>query len=482
MLKLFKKNNKVLLIIHDLYQEDNRFPLGPGYLAAALKKNGAEVEVYSMDVYHYTNDQLAGHLADNEYDLIGVGFLAARFTETIIDLCKVVNAHKKKAWFLLGGQGPSPIPEFMLRTTGADIVAIGEAENTVVDLLSCKLAQDDLSKVKGIAYLKNGVYKYTGEHAPIIDLDSLPLPLWEAFPMDVYTECNKMFNQRPGEKSFSILSSRGCVNRCNFCYRMEKGIRLRNIASIIGELKILYNRYGVNCFFFDDELFVHSKKRLLEFRQALIKAGLKIKFYCQGRVDLIDNELIDILISCGAQFINIGFESSSDKVLKLMNKHTTVEKNIRALETIKNHGGIGLGLNFIWNNFGDDGETLKNDVELIKKYNTYDQLRTIRPVTPYPGSDLYYKLIELGKIAGPADFFDRFKNSDLIMVNLMDMPDSQAYELLLKANTELILDHYEHTGGEMAEAKSLIRQFTDLYSGKNFDFRGGRHYNNDLKE
>ena len=82
---MFSKKNKVLFIIHDLYQDDNRFPLGPAYLAAVLYSRGAQVEAYSMDIFLYTNEQLAKHLDNNEYDLIGFGFMAARFTETVID-------------------------------------------------------------------------------------------------------------------------------------------------------------------------------------------------------------------------------------------------------------------------------------------------------------------------------------------------------------------------------------------------------------
>lgn len=473
---MFSKKNKVLFIIHDLYQEDNLLPLGPAYLAAVLNEKGAATEAYCMDIFHYTNNELAEHLKNNEYDLIGLGFLAARFNETVLDLCKVVNDYKKKAWFILGGQGPSPIPEYILRKTGADIVAVGEAENTIVDVLSCKIAGDKLSTVKGIAFLEDGEFVYTGPNKLVIKLDELPFPLWEIFPMEKYTSCVKVFNQLPSEKSLTIATSRGCINRCNFCYRMEKGIRLRSISNIIEEMKILWQRYGVNSYFFEDELFVFSKKRLLEFEQALKAADLKIKFSCTARADIIDSEMVEILKNCGCQFINFGFESSSDRVLKIMNKNITAEQNIKALQIVKNCGGVGMGLNFIWNNLGDDRKTLKNNVALIKKYNTYYQCRTIRPVTAYPGSDLYYKLIEMGKLKGPEDFFARFKNSDLILINLMDMTDREAYEALLEANTELILDHYKHTDGDMKRADDLIRQLADLYSGRILDFRGARHY------
>lgn len=474
---MFTKNNKVLFIIHDLYQDDNHFPLGPAYLAAALNRQGAYVEAYCMDIFHYTNEQLAERLKKNNYDIIGLGFMAARFTETIIDLCKVINDNKKNAWLVLGGHGPSPIPEYMLKKTGADIIAIGEAENTIVDLLKCKINKGQLSEIKGIAYLANQELKLTGPNSLVTKLDEIPFPLWEIFPMDKYSSCSRMYNQEPEEKSLVMITGRGCVNRCNFCYRMEKGIRARSIKNVVEELKILNSRYGVNCIFFQDELFVFSKRRLLELEQALKDANLKIKFLCDARVDIMDEEIVEILKRCGCQFICIGFESSDDKVLKLMNKNTTVEQNIKTLKLIKDSGGIGLGLNFIWNNLGDDERTLRQNVELIKKYNTYYQCRTIRPTTPYPGSDLYYKLIAAGKLKGPEDFFNKFKNSDLMLINLMELPDKKAYELLLEINTDLILDHYRQTKGDMREAKWLIQQLADLYAGKITNFRGTRHYN-----
>jgi radical SAM superfamily enzyme YgiQ (UPF0313 family) len=190
----------------------------------------------------------------------------------------------------------------------------------------------------------------------------------------------------------------------------------------------------------------------------------------------MDEEIIEILKRCGCHLINIGFESSDDEVLKLMNKNTTVEQNINVLKMINKVGGIGMGINIIWNNLGDNQETLRKNVELIKKYNTYYQRRTIRPVTPFPGSDLYYKAIEMGKLKGPDDFFNKFKNSDLIVVNFMDISDEEAYWFLLKANVELIIDHHMHTDKNMEETAKLIQQFVDLYSGKSMKFRGARHY------
>lgn len=115
-------------------------------------------------------------------------------------------------------------------------------------------------------------------------------------------------------------------------------------------------------------------------------------------------------------------------------------------------------------------------IEFIRKYDQYSQIRTIKPVTPYPGCELYYYAISKGILEGPEDFFDRFKNLDLLTVNFTDIHDEEAYKMLYKVNKELILDHFEHTDGDIEEGKALIEQFRKLYFEGFSKFRGARHY------
>lgn len=470
-----RKRPKVLFIIHDVYQEDNHFPLGIAYLAAILKKNNVEVEVLCQDIFHYTNEYIADYLQEKEFDIIGIGFLAARFMETIEPICRLITSCKKNAWLVLGGAGPSPIPEYILNKTKADIVVLGEAEEIIGHLLECKIEGGDLSKVDGIAYCQNGRIFVNRRRSPVKNLDLIPFPEWSLFPMERYTRCLRPYQASIEDIALGIITSRGCINRCNFCYRLESGIRTRSIENVIQEMLILKNSYGVNYFIIYDELFVFSKKRILEFKESLKRNDLKIKFSCNARVDLFDEELAVLIKECGCEFLNFGMESSSQRVLDIMKKRTTVEQNIMAAE-IARKIGIGLGLDFIWGNIGDTEESLRNNVELIKKYNTYNQLRTIRPVTPYPGSELYYFAIEKGYLKGPEEFFIKFKNSDLATVNFTQIPDDKYYRLLFEANKELILDHYFHTSGDMEAAEELIKEFYKLYFEGEVKFRGPRHY------
>lgn len=449
----------VLFIVHDVYQEDNVFPLGIGYLSAILERHGYSVEIYCMDVYHYTNRDLKNKLEQNNYHIIGLGFLAARFKETILDLCETINIYKKDAWLVLGGHCPSAIPEYILEKTNCDIVVVGEGEEAIVDIL--------ISKKLGLLIEKQIIY------TPIVEnIDVLPYPAWHLFPMDIYTDNIKTIGMTEKDKAFPIVSTRGCINRCTFCYRQTKGIRLRKIEDVIEEMKQLFNKYGVNVFLFQDELFLVSKTRLKSFIKRLKDNNLNIKYTVNARVDVIDEEIIVLLKESGCILLNIGFESSSQKVLDHMKKNTTVEQNIFVLKLCKKHK-LGYGLNFIWGYPEDNKKSLMDNVKLIKKYNTYAQLRTIRPVTPYPICELYYEAIDKGLIDGPNDFFNKFINSDLITVNLTKYPDDICYKWLLDANSELIYDYYEH----MAEL--VIEQFHDLYNNKTISFRGVRH---DTKE
>lgn len=469
----------VLFIVHDLYQEDNHFPLNIGYLSAILVEQGCDVQIYSMDIYHYTNEDLAHFLKNRKFDLIGISFLAARYTETIKPLCKVINKYKKDAWLVLGGHGPSPIPKFMLRETNADIIVIGEAEKTIKDLIYCKSFHRDISNVNGIAYKEYGKIKITKKRKPIKNLDSIPFPEWTLFPMEKYSNCLKFPGMDKNDKLLPIITGRGCTNNCNFCYRMEKGIRLRSIKNVVAEMIILNIVYGITYFNICDELFGYPKKRVFEFQEELERQDLHIKYFCAARVDTIDKEVLQSLKESGCKFLNFGFESSSQKVLDLMHKHTTIEQNIKAIELSKERGFHTTGLNFIWGNKGDTINSLNDNVKLIMKYQDYTQLRTIRPVTPYPGCELYYEAIEKGLLKGPKDFFDKFSNSDLITVNFTKYPLDVCYYLLYNANEKLIEDYYKHSSKDFVKAHDLIESFYDLYFMGNTKFRGARHYGKD---
>jgi len=222
-------------------------------------------------------------------------------------------------------------------------------------------------------------------------------------------------------------------------------------------------------------MFVASKDRLRRIKQGLDDRGMEIKFSANARVDGLTRVKMELLKEIGCTFLNLGVESTSQRVLDLMNKRTTVQQNINAIELTKEFD-ICVGINMLWNNYGDDIETLQNNADFIIRHTDHDQLRTVRPVCPYPGSPLYYDAINRGLLKGPAEFFNIFKNSDLVTINFMNIPLDKCYQELFTANTKLILDYQQHTDMSEKEANKLIEGFHDLYFSGKAEFRGSRHY------
>ena len=267
-----------------------------------------------------------------------------------------------------------------------------------------------------------------------------------------------------------VLSGRGCIYNCNFCYRQDKGFRPRSNKAIIHEIKILKSRYNINTIDFSDELLMTSASRTISLCEALIKANLKIKWHCNGRLNFATENVLKIMKEAGCIFINYGIEAMDDEVLKNMHKALTVEQIIKGVEnTLKM--GISPGLNIIWGNFGDTKETLKKGVDFLLKYDDCAQLRTIRFCTPYPGCELYYDAIKMGLLKDVEDFYENMhKNSDMLTVNFMNISNEEAYEALFQANKVLITNYYQK------KLHLIINDAKNLYINKNIDFRGFRQF------
>ena len=463
----------VLFIIPDNYQIDNAFPLGIGYLSSVLQKLGANVTTYCMDIFHYSLINLKTYLLENKFDLIGIGFLAPRFEETIVDLCNIVNEYKNDAQFVLGGHGASPIPEYILKRTNANIVVMGEGERIITDIYN----EINLEKINGIAYNKNNKIIVNERQQPIKDLDSIPFPLWSIFPIDDYIDGVKFVGCNPEDRLFPIISSRGCVNKCGFCYRLEKGIRFRSISNVIKEIEELHRLYNINYFKIQDECFVLTEKRVEEFSNAFNNLDFDIKYTCECIPNHLTENIAYMLKKSGCAFIDFGFENMNAKVLKFLPKGTTPEDNIRAAKIARKYD-LPMGLNFIWNCPYDNTETLYENAKFLKQYNNYAQIRTIRPMTPYPGCPFYYKAIADNKLKNSEEFFSKFKNSDRIVANFMDMDEDVCYESLYQVNKDLIFDHAKHTDMTDEEANNLIKEYYKLYFlDSDYKFRGVRHYN-----
>jgi hypothetical protein len=108
-------------------------------------------------------------------------------------------------------------------------------------------------------------------------------------------------------------------------------------------------------------------------------------------------------------------------------------------------------------------------VDFLKKYDPCDELRTIRPVTPYPGCRLFDEAIEKKLCKDAEDFYEnKHKNSDWLSINFMDIPTAEAHRMLRDANREI----YENYLKKRSE--KMFNQMDKFYLQGDSNFRGFR--------
>jgi len=459
---------KVLLVIYDNNAYIHWLPQGLAYIAAILKNDGHEVEVYTQDKDHYSEDHLTAYLDSQQYDMVGLSITGGYYQyRKLLKLSEAINQSKRRPFFVIGGHGPAPEPEYFLKKTLADVVVIGEGENTILELVDVIDDIKPLSKVKGIAY-RNGDKVIINERRPLIeDIDTIPWPAYELFPMEYY-RLLRMPHTEPTDFVMPLLSGRGCTFNCNFCYRMDKGFRPRSNEGIIEEIQYLKKEYGITYIAFSDELLMSSVERTASLCEAFIKANLNIKWDCNGRLNYAKPEVLKLMKKAGCVFINYGIEAMDNATLKKMGKALTTDIISRGVEATLTEG-ISPGLNIIFGNIDEDRETLKKGVDFLINYDDGAQMRTIRPVTPYPGCPLFDYAIEHGLLRDVEDFYEnKHLNSDLLSVNFTKLSDDEFHEALLEANTRLIKNYY-HKHMEI-----VLNEAENLYLNKNSSFRGFR--------
>lgn len=452
------------MIIYDNDSYIHWFPQGPAYIAAALLKARHKVEIYNQDVHHYPEDHLTEYLNENIFDVVGVGVIAGYYQyRKLLKISEAINRSRNRPIFILGGHGPSPEPEFFLKKTQADAVIIGEGEETFVELLSALPLKD----VKGIAY-RQGDKVIINERRPLIeDIDSIPMPAYHLFPMNYY-RLLRMPHTTNSDFVMPLLSGRGCTFKCSFCYRMDQGFRPRSNESIINEIRFLKRKYGITYIAFSDELLMSSKRRTMKLCEDFIKEKLDIKWSCNGRLNFASKEVLSLMKKAGCVLVNYGIEAIDDVVLKNMNKVLTTKQIVSGIENTL-YVGISPGFNIIFGNIGDNEETLIKGIKFLLKYDDGAQMRTIRPVTPYPGSPLYYYAIQQGLLKDCEDFYEnKHINSDLLSVNFTDMSDDEFHTRLFMANSDLISNYLKK------KLSATVEQGRKLYIEKDANFRGFR--------
>jgi radical SAM superfamily enzyme YgiQ (UPF0313 family) len=461
---------RVLLVVYDNDSYIAWFPQGLAYVASVLRKKGHEVVIYNQDVYHWPESHLKDFLDKNKFDVVGVSVIAGYYQyHKLLKISRVINQSKNRPFYILGGHGPAPEPEYFMKKTRADVIVIGEGEITAVEILEALNKKKKFCDVKGIAY-RDGKKVIVTPRRPLIEnIDKIDFPAYDLFPIDHYALMRTLPALGNDGRCLPMLSGRGCIFQCNFCYRMDKGFRPRSIDGILEEVGKLQKDYGINSIIFSDDLLMSSVNRTIAVCEGILKSKIRFKWGCNGRLNFAKLSVLKLMKSAGCLFINYGIESMDQDALNVMKKGLTVSMIYEGIENTYK-AGMSPGLNIIFGNIGETRAVLKKDVEFLLKYDDHAQRRTIRPVTPYPGSPLYYYAIEKGLLKDVRDFYEnKHVNSDLLAVNFTNMSDEEFHKALFRANKKLLSKYFDDM------KQKTIEEAKKLYLEKNTAFRGFRH-------
>jgi len=362
-------------------------PVGIGYLMAVLKQNGIQSICFDEQVEKNIIEKIKNNIHKFEKPYIfGFSVLTASL-KNALSLSLELKKIYPDSYIVFGGIHPTAMPDEVLSYEHIDVVVRGEAENVITELYHCLKHQRDISHIESISYRKNGETIHHRRSVGIMNLDDLPV-----FPYD-------LFQNKKYDTGF-VMSSRGCPHNCIFCsnkINSQRKFRYRNPELVINDLSLLYHKYKRKYVYFIDDNLLADQQRILQLAKKIRESDIagKMIYNFQARGDNSSYEVLKELYDAGFKGVYFGIETSSELLMKTLNKGETVAQVVEAIQTAKNIGYHVSG-NFI---FGLPHETHKDRlgaIELTK--NLHLNLVKYNNATPYPGTELYQLALVQGRL------------------------------------------------------------------------------------
>lgn len=442
------------------YQID--FSHGIGYLTSVIRKAGHVVKVLECDATVIDTYSIKKVLKEEDCDLIGVGGISSTFP-AVDWMIKYIRSVRDTP-IVLGGGLLTSNPSVVFDCLRPDYGVIGEGEITIVELLN---GFNGSATVPGL--MIDGALPEPRK--PIQDLDSLPWPAWDDFDMEGIIERSK--DGAGGRRRLSILTSRSCPFLCSFCFHtVGNTYRRRSPGSVVAEMKELIRRYDAECFRFSDELFAFDSKWVSELCKLILAENLNVSWACAGKPGYVPEESLDLMKAAGCEYVGCGFETGSDKILKSMNKKTTVETARNAVKSYRK-AGIDISGAFMVGDPLETPETIQETVDFIIEMKL--PIVWMGFMTPYPGTKIYRDCLRQKLITDEIGWLRAIGNTTTLRINMTTMPDEELLSLhdqaLDKISDALGLNPY----GLSDKAKNRFLEKTSIIKGRIFVTPIGEH-------
>ncbi len=363
-------------------------PLGIAGLAAAVRLKGHPVAVLDCPALGLGEDEGLRRVLESRSRY--VGFSATTMSiASAASLARRVSGADERRVVLCGGTHMNAAPDrTMRRFPFVDYGFVGEAEESLALFLEAapgrRPGAEGVDRVDGLLFRDGDRVLATGLKPGLKDMDSLPFPAWDLLPRlpDHYRPAPNSYRRLP---CGSIVTSRGCPEKCAFCDTSVAGVRIRGFSPgyMIEMIRELQARYGIREIIFHDDVFTLYRKRCVEFCERVISEGLRFTFSCISRVDRVDPELLRLLAEAGCWQIAYGIESGSERILDFLKKGTTLGQVRQSLSWtrqagIRTRGYVMLGVPT------ETAETIEKTIDFIRTIDLDDFHCSY--FTPMPGT------------------------------------------------------------------------------------------------
>lgn len=363
-------------------------PLGILYIAATLEREGHQVVFLDADIDNVSTQGLVDLLQRSEPDIVGITCTTFQYP-AVGETVKTVKELLPRSTVIVGGAHPTALPrETLSDCKDIDIVVRGEGEDLMVQLSEALESCMPLKSVAGITYrCDDGGITHNPDRARLTNPDSLPFPAHHLNqPIARYSEHYRSMLY-PGA---SVVTSRGCPFRCIFCANKSRRVRMRSPESVVEEVEMLVQRYGIREVDFHDDTFNLQPRRVMRICELLIERDLPRRLAwraeCRANQNLVPDELFHAMKEAGCHLVSFGVESGSQRVLDIMQKDVTLEE-VQAAFRAARGAGLRTRAFFMIGNLGECKSDVRKTIGFAKQLAADAYQFTI--VTPYPGSELY---------------------------------------------------------------------------------------------
>ena len=434
-------------------------PLGAMAIIQGLVKAGyQDTALFDIDGLRPPYADVVTKFRQERPDVVGISGVVSTSYAFIKRLISTIHAELPGTPVIVGGNVAANA-EILHRLAGADYCVIGEGEQTTIELMAYladkggRSQQEDYSRLKtinGLTYLNDkGTVHFTG-YRPNIPADGLYDLDYDILERD--TDISKYIIEpwiypsfvqdrrsleihRQGQKLATLVTTKGCVARCTFCHRWDKGIRFVGVDRIIERIKALQARYDIGFISFGDENFGSDHKWVDEFLEKI--APLDLLWRVGGvRCRTVNLGMLRRMRDAGCIQVQYGIESGSQRILDVMEKNTTVEMSRDAVMWTHQAGINYLIYSMVFGMPGESPETIKETIAFLKGVTVdlpnppYTRLSMNR-LEALPGTPVYEYAKVLGLIGRTPEAEEKYllhisdtSGGDIVkQMNFTDYPE-----------------------------------------------------------